>query len=71
MLRSFFAVGLAAIGFGVGVGAAPFFEGTWYARGGASQIPLVNGLHFLHHPWQNKEQELESRRDSVASLFVY
>lgn len=47
MVRSFFAVGVAAIGVVVGVQAARSFEsGTWYARGGGAQIPIVNSLSY-------------------------
>ncbi|TID16045.1 Proteasome subunit beta type-3 [Venturia nashicola] len=41
MVRSFIVAGVAAIGFVVGVQAAPFFDGTRYARGGAFQIPIL------------------------------
>lgn len=47
MVRSFCAVGVAAIGVFVGVQAAPPFEsGTWYAGGGGAQIPIVNALSY-------------------------
>lgn len=52
MIRSFFAVVVAAIGFGVGVQAVPSFEeGTRYARGGGLQIPIVNGLLSTSTRW--------------------
>ncbi|QDS70390.1 hypothetical protein FKW77_009275 [Venturia effusa] len=42
MVRSFLAAGVAAITLAVGTQAAPSFEqGTWYARGGGFQIPIL------------------------------